>query len=81
MGFMKNRLKLYFESERQSAQPKAGRPARNLKQFKLITLHSALSQEMRDADDGLKCHYELLLLSLKLLIDAYGPCEWKVKPH
>ena len=78
---MKNRLKLYFESDRKSAQPKAGKPARNLKQFKLITLHTALSQEMRDADHAMKSHYELLLLSLKLLIDAYGPCEWKVRPN
>lgn len=78
---MKNRLKPYFESERKPFPHKDGKTARNLKQFKLITLHSALLQEMKDADISLKSHYELLLLSLKLLIEAYGPCEWNVRPH
>jgi hypothetical protein len=69
---MKNRLKPYFKSDRTPCQNNGGRPCRNLKQFKLITLHSALLQEMEDADISLKSHYELLLLSLNLLIDAYG---------
>jgi hypothetical protein len=78
---MKNRLKPYFESERKSTPGKDGRPANNLKQLKLITLHNALSRELKDADITLKSHYELLLLSLKLLIEAYGPCEWNMRPN
>jgi hypothetical protein len=75
VAFMKNRLKPYFESERRALRPKDGRSVKNLKQFKLITLHGALSREMQDADVSLKSHYELLLLSLKLLIEAYGPAD------
>jgi hypothetical protein len=78
---MKNRLKPYFESERKLRRNNAGGPCKNLKQFKLITLYNALSLEMEAADDSLKSHYELLLLSLKLLIEAYGPCEWNMKPN
>jgi hypothetical protein len=78
---MKNRLKPYFESQRKSARLNNGRPVRNLKQFKLMTLHNALSLEMQEADVSLKSHYELLLLSLKLLIDAHGRREWNVKPN
>ena len=77
---MKNRLKPYFESESKSVRHTNGRPARNVKQYKLITLHNALSQEMKGADVSLRSHYELLLLSLKMLIEAYGPCGWAVKP-
>jgi hypothetical protein len=76
---MKNRLKLYFESERKPALHKDYGTAKNLKQYKLITLHTALVREMEDADITLKGHYEILLICLKLLVDAYGPYEWKVK--
>jgi hypothetical protein len=46
-----------------------------------MTLHNALSLEMKEADVSLKSHYELLLLSLKLLIEAHGRCSWTVKPN
>ena len=76
LACMKNRLRPYFELERKSARPNGGRRARNLKQFKLITLHNALLLEMQEADVSLKSRYELLLLSLKLLIEAYGPTDY-----
>ena len=45
----------------------------NVRQLKLITLHSALSREAKDADIFLKGHYKRLLLSLKRLMESYGP--------
>jgi hypothetical protein len=45
----------------------------NVRQLKLITLHSALSREAKDIDIFLKGHYKCLLLSLKRLMESYGP--------
>ena len=70
---MKNRLKLYIEPETKSHHKPRREEPRNLRQFKLITLYRALSQEMEDAGVSVKGHYQNLLVSLKRLIESYGP--------
>lgn len=70
---MKNRLKHFLQAEVKSAQWRNINEGGNIRQLKLITLYSALSREAKDADIYLKGHYEHLLLSLKRLIESYGP--------
>lgn len=71
--YMKNRLRLYIESETKLDRKPKNAACRNLRQFKLITLYRALSQEMDDTGAPVKDHYENLLVSLKRLIESYGP--------
>lgn len=81
---MKNRLKLY-ESETKSKHILQSSECRNLRQFKLITLYRALSQEMDEAGTPVRGHYENLLASLKRLIESYGPSadyeQWMNSMH
>jgi len=70
---MKNRLKLYFESERKPNHKTSSVSRRNLRQFKLITLYGALSREMEDAGISRQGHYEQVLFSLRQLIESFGP--------
>jgi hypothetical protein len=70
---MKNRLERFFEVKGRPAQWWNDNEGGNIRQLKLITLYSALSREAKDADVFLKGHYEHLLLSLKRLIESYGP--------
>ena len=82
---MKNRLKLYFDSETKPNHKPQSAACRNLRQFKLITLHRALSQEMEEAGTSVQGHYENLLGSLKRLIESYGPSadyeQWVNSTH
>ena len=70
---MKNRLKLYFASERKPNHKPPNVSRSNLRQFKLITLYGALAREMGDADVSRQGHYGQVLLSLRQLIESFGP--------
>lgn len=70
---MKNRLKLYFKSERKPNHKTPNVSRRNLRQFKLITLYGALSREMEDADVSRQGYYGQVLSSLRQLIESFGP--------
>lgn len=70
---MKNRLKLYFDTERKPNHKTPNVSPRNLRQFKLITLYGALSREREDAELSRQGRYEQLLFSLRQLIESFGP--------